>query len=184
MAEKTKQQKANDRAEMLENMEDCDRELYRKRKTYLSIPHSWKDFFQDSDGEDVKELLLGIIDYDETGKEPEFTDKLNQRVFNGFIKKTLDQNFDDWCITCHTNKTNGEKGPKARAINQKVKELFKARYKADCYDGVKVAELLNNVDNLQSVLPEHTDMEINKLKADLLNFRKQAEEEYANEHPE
>ena len=86
MAEKTKQQKANERAEILENMEDAERELYRSRKTYVSILHQWKDFFQDSDGDEVKELLLAIIDYDATGEEPVFKNKLNQRVFNGFIK--------------------------------------------------------------------------------------------------
>ena len=184
MAEKTKQQKANERAEILENMEDSERTLYRSRKSYVSILHQWKDFFQDSDGDEVKELLLAIIDYDATGEEPVFKHKLNQRVFNGFIKKSLDQNFDDWCITCFNSRNNGEKGPKAKAIIRRVTELFKAKYHADVYAGIKVAVLLKNIDNLESVLAGASNNEINMLKNDILSYRNQAEKEYKDEHPE
>ena len=178
---KAKHEKAAERAEILENMEEDERAVYRKRKTYVSIPHEWKDFIIDSDGDEAKELFLAIITYDETGEVPVFKDGLNKRVFTGFMKRTLDQNFNDWCVTCHQAKNNGEKGPKAKAIIRRVTELFKAKYKADVFDNVKVADLLKNIDNLQSVLAGHTVMELNTLQADILNFRKQAEEEYQNE---
>jgi len=184
MTDKTKQQKANDRAVMLETMENEDRELYRKRKSYVSVQHSWKDFFADSEGDEVKELVLAIINYDETGEEPKFEYKLNQRVFNGFIKRTLDASFDDYCITCHQAKNNGLKGPKAKAIIRRVTELFKAKYKADVYGGIRIAELMKNIDNLKSVLSGSTDREINVLKTDLQTFLNQAEKEYQEEHPE
>ena len=138
-----RQQKAAERAELLESIPESEKELFRKRKSYVSIRHEWRNFFENMSGDDVKELILGIIDYDETGNPPELKNPVNIAVFTGFIKAFLDSVFDEWLYTCVIAKAKGKAGGEKRAANAGIVRRYKEKFGTDNYNGVPIRELLN-----------------------------------------
>ena len=177
---KTKQQKAAERAEVLENMTDEEKALYRKRKTHVSMNHEWKRFFETMNGDDLKELIIGIINYDETGEMPELNNPNTFAVFVGFIKRFLDSLFDDWCYTCYTTSCKGAKGGKTKALNYMIVEQCNKAFHTLEYKGVPFAELIkdDSVGWNKLVNAGSTELEINKLKMKIADIRKRCESEY------
>lgn len=179
---KSKQQKAAERAELLENMTDDEKAIYRKRKTYVSMNHDWKNFFETMKAEDLKELIIAIINYDETGEMPKLKNPANFAVFVGFIKKFLDTLFDDWCVTCYTASSKGGKGGKAKAINAKIVDECIKYFQCTDILGVPITELVKNDGVGWNKLARITnDNTIQTYKNKIAEIRKQCESEYQNE---
>ena len=93
----TKQQYASNRADTLEGITEEERKKLRSRKTWVSIPHSWGSFFKQSDSDTVKRMVMGILDYSQTGEEPDFVNDDEKSIFGAFFKPVLDKDFDDYC---------------------------------------------------------------------------------------
>ena len=93
----TKQQYASDRADALEIITEEQRNKLRSRKTWVSIPHSWDWFFKCFDADIVQRMIVRILEYSQSGKEPEFENNDEKRIFMAFIKPKLDKDFDDYC---------------------------------------------------------------------------------------
>ena len=93
----TKQQYASNRADTLEGITEEERKKLRSRKTWVSIPHSWGSFFKQSDSDTVKRMVMGILDYSQTGEEPDFVNDEEKSIFGAFFKPVLDKDFDDYC---------------------------------------------------------------------------------------
>ena len=93
----TKQQYASNRADTLEGITEEERKKLRSRKTWVSIPHSWGSFFKQSDSDTVKRMVMGILDYSQTGEQPDFINDDEKSIFGAFFKPVLDKDFDDYC---------------------------------------------------------------------------------------
>lgn len=159
MAKKSNEQRAAERAEVLENLSEEKKKSYRERKTYVGVAHSWRDYFVEMDGEDIKELILAIIDYDVTGEMPELSKGANKAIFKGFIKSFIDRLFDEWCYSCYRKGGSGSDGGKETAIRKiTVKELT-AHFRTTDLRGVPYEDLLRNDteawSNLQKITGDH-----------------------------
>ena len=142
---KSKQQLAAERAEILENLTESEKEIYRQRKEFISIQKNWRDYFAAISSEETQELLIAIFDYEETGKTPQFKSKMLKPVFTAMIKPVLDRGFADWCYSCHNNAEKGGKGGEIKAIRQLALKTLMERTQSDNVNGVKYADLLKNV---------------------------------------
>ncbi len=141
---KSKQQIAAERAEILEKLTDAEKELYRQRKEFISFQKNWREFFAAISGEETKELLLAIFDY-EAGKKPQIKSKMLNPVFMAMIKPVLDRSFADWCYSCHNNADKGGKGGETKAIRKLAVKMLIERTKTDNINGVLYEDLIKNV---------------------------------------
>ena len=177
---KTKAQRAAERAEILENMEEEEKEVYRKRKRYVGVQREWKNFFQNMEAEEARNLLLAIIAYDETGEIPESLDKTSLMIFTGCMKSFLDSLLDEWYLQCRSAKAKGDAGTKARSINKNLLQKLAAVYKSPEYNGVPFEKLLK--DNAPGWSDLHnkgaTTVEIQTLKETIKKIRSECEAEY------
>ena len=177
---KTKSQRAAERAAILESLTDEDIATYRKRKVYVPVMHDWKDFFREMPAEEVKEMLLKIIEYDETGTLPKLKNPMNAAVFTGFMKNFIDNLFDDFCYTCYMAGSKGRNGGIANAINTKIAKLFIERHGREDIAGIDIKEIVRNPQKAFSSL-EVKGMkraEIAELKKALSEIRQEVEAEY------
>ncbi len=160
-----KAQSAADRAETLEGMTDEERQLYRSRKSFVYVRHDWKKYFDMAKPAAAQEMIKAIILYDETGEQPKFSDDMQSMMFESFFKPEIEKNFNEWCLSCHTNRVNGSLGGKARAANMAVVEAYQKQFKATEYSGIAIADIVRNENEAVSRLKENgcTDMEINVL---------------------
>lgn len=142
-------EKAAKRAEILENLTDEEKEIFRKRKSYVGVCHAWRDYFSELTGEEAKELILAVIDYDSTGEVPQLSQGANRIIFKGFIKSFLDNLFNEWCLSCYQNMKNG--GGKITAIKKLTVQKLNAKYGSDNIFGIRFSELLKK-DNKESLL--------------------------------
>lgn len=142
-------EKAAKRAEILENLTDEEKEIFRKRKSYVGVCHAWRDYFSELTGEEAKELILAVIDYDSTGEVPQLSQGANRIIFKGFIKSFLDNLFNEWCLSCYQNMKNG--GGKITAIKRMTIEKLTAKYHSNNISGIKFSDLLKK-DNREYLL--------------------------------
>ena len=178
---KTKAQRAAERAEILENMTKEEKEVYRKRKRYVGVQHEWKTFFQNMDAEEARDLLLAIITYDEIGEIPESLDKTSLMIFTGCMKSFLDSLLDEWYLTCQSAKAKGDAGTKARMINKLMLQKLAAYYHAPEYKGITFDKLLkDNAPGWKELEndSEVTALEIKQLKDKIQEIRSESETEY------
>ena len=139
---KTRQELAAERAYILEHLSNEEIALFRKRKEYVSLQHSWREFFGSLEPELCKEFLLAILDYDIDGKLPNFANPLHDTIFNSLIKPVIDKLFNEWCLTCHYNYNKGSEGGKITAIRKRAVEMLIEELKTDNCNGVKFADLI------------------------------------------
>ena len=178
---KTKAQRAAERAEILENMTKEEKEVYRKRKRYVGVQHEWKTFFQNMDAEEARDLLLAIITYDEIGEIPESLDKTSLMIFTGCMKSFLDSLLDEWYLTCQSAKAKGDAGTKARMVNKTMLQKLAAYYHAPEYKGITFDKLLkDNAPGWKELEndSEVTALEIKHLKDKIQEIRSESETEY------
>lgn len=159
------QQSAAERAETLEGMSAEEKKLYRSRKTFVYVRHDWKKYFDMAKPAAAQEMIKAIIQYDETGEQPKFSDDMQSMMFESFFKPEIEKNFNEWCLSCHTNRVNGSLGGKARAANMAVVEAYQKQYKATEYNGVAIADIVSNESEAVSRLRENgcSDPEIDTL---------------------
>ena len=179
---KSKSELAAERAEILENLTESERELYRQRKEYVSFQKNWREYFAAITAEETQELLIGIFDYEETGKPPQFKNKMLKPVFAAMIKPVLDRGFADWCYSCHNNAAKGGKGGEIKAIRQLALKMLMERTQADNIKGVKYADLLKNVgwDKLKE--RGLSEKEFSNLQAVIEKAYEAAKQRYYNEN--
>lgn len=139
-----KQNRAAERAEVLESMTPEDREAFRKRKPYVAVRHDWKNYFTEMPAAEVKDLLLAIIEYDETGILPEFKNPMNAAVFAGFMKSFIDSLFDDFCYACYKARENGAKGGGQKALNTAIVSRYVEKFGSDTFQGVGIREIIKD----------------------------------------
>ena len=179
---KTRQEQAAERAEILENMTEAEKELFRKRKEFISFQKDWRDYFAAISGNEAKEMVTAIFDYDMTGKTPKFTNKALEPVFKAMIKPVLDRGFNDWCFSCFMNANKGGKGGVMKAIRKLAVEMLIKRTKTDNINGIKYADLIKNVgwDKLREQGLE--DKELSNLRLAIDNAYEAAKQQYYNEN--
>lgn len=97
-------------------------------KPSLLIYHEWVDLFKQMPAEDVKTVLLALLEYMDSGEVPEmeFENPLVRAIFQMMLQKTRD-NRDAYYEKCAKNRENGKlggapKGNKNAAKNNRTVE--------------------------------------------------------------
>lgn len=127
------------RAEILENLTPEQRLIYRKRKDSVALRHELLDYFKEANADDVKALIVAMIEYDMTGEMPCMNDPGLKIVFTSFLKPQIDKGFDNFCITCFKNQSKGKAGGDATARLRRLQEKLPETF----YD-VPTAKLIRN----------------------------------------
>lgn len=178
---KSKSELAAERAEILENLTESEKELYRQRKEFVSFQKNWREYFAAITAEETQELLIGIFDYEETGKPPQFKSKMLKPVFTAMIKPVLDRGFADWCYSCHNNAAKGGRGGEIKQIRRLTLKMLMERTKSDNISGVRFEDLLKNVgwDKLKEI--GLSESEVSALKKSISEMYETAKQQYYNE---
>lgn len=137
----SKAAKAAERAATLERMSEEDKALFRKRKTNVSMKREWKVFFETMSGDELKEMVLAIFEYDETGQVPDIK---NIAIFKGFIQGFLQTVLDDWYFACYQNSEYGKQGARIKKINAAILKALKEEQKADVFAGYAMSDIVRN----------------------------------------
>lgn len=89
-------------------------------KNSFILFQNYREYFEDLTGDEAKELLFAIFDYEKTRTKP---DKLSAKVGCYFlvIKQQLDKNYEEYLRIADKNRENGVKGgrPKKTQNNPK-----------------------------------------------------------------
>lgn len=77
---------------------------------------SYREYFEDLTGDEVKELMLAIFDYEKTRNKPA---NLSTKVGCYFlvIKQQLDKNYEEYLKQSEINRLNGAKGGRPKKPN-------------------------------------------------------------------
>ena len=91
-------------------------------KTTLMVYHEWADLFREMEPEDVKEIILALLEYDATGKEPPVSIKSNliSAIYNMMLEKTK-KNHLLYVEKCEKLAKNGALGGRPKK-NEKAKK--------------------------------------------------------------
>lgn len=107
-----------------------------------------------------------------------------QRVFKAFIKPALDKSFDEYCYTCHMNRSKGGLGGRTKAINNMIVSAYIQSFKSDNYQDIKVADWLSNWNESCAKLKAKggTDREVQYIQELLSELRENCEAQYDLKH--
>ena len=84
----------------------------KKGKNSMIVYYDTIECLEDFSDEQVGKMFRAMIEYDKSGKLPEFTGEL--KVAFRFIKSALDANIEKYNSICERNKINGQKGGRPR----------------------------------------------------------------------
>ena len=135
-------QRAAERVAVLEALTDEQKEKYRAQRntSYFRMAVNTLDYIYDLDEQDQITLLHAIHIYNKTGKAIEIKSKSLKSTFDHVIKPQLDNDFDNYCITCYMTEENGKKGAKTKWIQERMYQKLKDKD----FSGIEVKRLIKD----------------------------------------
>lgn len=117
-------------------------------KNSFILFQNYREYFEDLTGDEAKELLFAIFDYEKTRTKP---DKLSAKVGCYFlvIKQQLDKNYEEYLRIADKNRENGVKGgrPKKTQNNPKNPVGFRKTQKTQPNPKNLDIDIDNDIDN-------------------------------------